>query len=87
MRAEYNKSHKSTTIKLVWPFTSNDGRENGKRVRNWKPMSIRPQGRPKKKWEEDIRNDMKKLKIKNKAASRFVISGNHMLRKPKHCSA
>jgi hypothetical protein len=27
---EYNKSHKSTKIKLVWPFTSNAGRENGK---------------------------------------------------------
>ena len=26
---EYNKSHKSTTIKLVWPFTSNGGRQNG----------------------------------------------------------
>jgi len=23
-------NHKSTTIKLVWPFTSNAGRENGK---------------------------------------------------------
>ena len=27
----HNKSHKSTTIKLVWPFTSNAGRENGKK--------------------------------------------------------
>ena len=27
-------------------------------------MSIR-QGRPKNRWEDDIRNDMKKLKIKN----------------------
>jgi hypothetical protein len=24
-------SHKSTKIKLVWPFTSNAGRENGKK--------------------------------------------------------
>ena len=28
-------------------------------------MSIRPLGRPKNGWEYDIRNDMKKLKIKN----------------------
>jgi len=27
----HNKSHKTTTIKLVWPFTSNAGRENGKK--------------------------------------------------------
>ena len=28
-------------------------------------MSRRQQGRPKNGWEDDIRNDMKKLKIKN----------------------
>jgi hypothetical protein len=30
-----------------------------------KPMLKRPLGRPKNRWEDDIRNDMKKLKIKN----------------------
>ena len=30
----------------------------------WKPMLTRPLGRPKNRWEDDIRNDMK-LKIKN----------------------
>jgi hypothetical protein len=46
---------------LVWPFTANARRENGKKVYKWKPMLRRP----KSKWEDDIRNDMKKLKIKN----------------------
>ena len=36
-----------------------------KNVYKWKPMSIRPQGKPQNRWEEDIRNDMKKLKINN----------------------
>ena len=36
-----------------------------KKVFKWKPMTIQPQGRPKNRWEDDIRNDMKKLKIKN----------------------
>jgi len=36
-----------------------------KKVYKCKPMSIRPQGRPNNRWEYDIRNDMKKLKIKN----------------------
>ena len=27
---EYDKSHKNPTVKQVWPFTSNGGRENGK---------------------------------------------------------
>ena len=34
------------------------------KVYKLKPMSIRPQGRPKDRWEGNIRND-KKLKIKN----------------------
>ena len=28
-------------------------------------MSIRPQGRPKHRWEDDIRNDIKKLEMKD----------------------
>ena len=36
-----------------------------KKVYKWKPMSKRPQGRPKNRREDDIRNDKKKLKIKN----------------------
>ena len=31
----------------------------------WKPILIRPLGRPKNRWEDDIRDDIKKLKIKN----------------------
>jgi hypothetical protein len=36
-----------------------------KKVRKWKPMLTRPLGRPKNRWEDDIRNDMKKFKTKN----------------------
>jgi len=28
---EYIKSYKSTKFKLIWPFTANAGRENGKK--------------------------------------------------------
>jgi hypothetical protein len=31
MRNIYNKLHKNTKIKMVWPFTSNAGRENGEK--------------------------------------------------------
>ena len=41
------------------------GRENGKRIYKGKPMLTRPLGRPKNRWEDDIRYGMKKLKIKN----------------------
>jgi hypothetical protein len=50
---------------LVWPFLSNARRKIGKKVCKWKLMLRRPLGRPKNRWEDDIRNDMKKLKIKN----------------------
>jgi hypothetical protein len=36
-----------------------------RKVHKWKPMLTRPLGRPKNRWEDDIRNDMKKLRIKN----------------------
>jgi hypothetical protein len=40
--------------------------ESGKKgVYKWKPMLTRPLGRPMNRWEDDIINDMKKLKIKN----------------------
>ena len=36
-----------------------------KKIHKWKPMLTRPLVRPKNRWEDDIRNNMKKLKIKN----------------------
>jgi hypothetical protein len=29
----------------------------------WKPLTGRPAGRPKSRWEDDIRNDMKRMQI------------------------
>ena len=36
-----------------------------RKVYKWKLMLTRPLGRPKNRWEDDVRNDMKKMKIKN----------------------
>ena len=36
-----------------------------KKVHKWKPVLTRPLGRPENRWEDDIRNDMKKLKMKD----------------------
>jgi len=55
---------KAQKIKLFWPFTSNAERERMvKRVYKWKPMLTRPLGRPKNRWEDDIINDIKNMKI------------------------
>ncbi|PSN52076.1 hypothetical protein C0J52_03905 [Blattella germanica] len=31
----------------------------------WKPIASRTSGRPKNRWEDDIMNDIKRLKINN----------------------
>ena len=33
-----------------------------KRIRKWKPFTGRPAGRHKSRWEDDVRNDLKKMK-------------------------
>ena len=35
------------------------------RVYKWKPLASRPKGRRKNRWEDDVRMDLQKMKIKN----------------------
>ena len=32
---------------------------------DWKPMGTRPVGRPRQRWQEDVMEDLKKLKVRN----------------------
>ena len=44
-----------------------------KKIKRWKPMSKRPIGRPKKRWEDDISEDKKSMNVcnwKNEAQNR-----------------
>jgi hypothetical protein len=36
-----------------------------KAIHCWKPISKRPTGRPKTRWEDDIKKDKKKFKVPN----------------------
>jgi hypothetical protein len=36
-----------------------------RRLLDWKPMGTRAVGRPRQRWQEDVMEDLKKLKIKN----------------------
>jgi hypothetical protein len=36
---------------------------NVKKIYKWKPLTGRPAGRPKSRWEDDIRNDMRRMQI------------------------
>jgi len=34
-----------------------------KRIHKWKPFTGRAAGRPKSRWEDDVRNNLKKMKL------------------------
>jgi hypothetical protein len=36
-----------------------------KKINNWKPIASRPIGRPKNKWDDDVRKDLKIMKVYN----------------------
>jgi hypothetical protein len=40
-----------------------------RRLLDWKPMGTRPVGRPRQRWQEDVMEDLKRLKIKNRKAT------------------
>ena len=35
------------------------------KIKRWKLMSIRPFGKPKKRWEDDVLEDMKSMNVRN----------------------
>jgi len=44
------------------------------RIYKWKPLASRPKGRLKNRWEDDVRMDLQKMKIKN--CKRSVLDRN-----------
>jgi hypothetical protein len=38
---------------------------NVQKIKRWKPMSKRPIGRPKRRWEDDVLGDIKSMNIGN----------------------
>jgi hypothetical protein len=36
-----------------------------KTIYKWKPYAIRPKGRPRVRWEDDVRNDLRKMGVNN----------------------
>jgi hypothetical protein len=37
-----------------------------KAIHSWKPISKRPTGRPKTRWEVDVKKDIQKLRVPNR---------------------
>ena len=38
---------------------------NVQKIKRWKPMSKRPIGRPKIRWEDDVLEDIKSMNVRN----------------------
>ena len=55
------------TVYLNWLGHVEDMAEdnNVQKIKRWKPMSKRPIGRPKKRWEDDVLEDIKSMDVRN----------------------
>ena len=56
---------KAQRIKWLGRIQRMDQARPARKLLNWKPMGIRPVGRPRQRWQEDVMEDLKKIKVKN----------------------
>jgi hypothetical protein len=55
---------KAQRIKWLGHMQRMDQTRPTSKLLHWKPMGTRPVGRPRQRWQEDVMEDLKKLKIK-----------------------
>ena len=58
----YSTAHR---IKWLGHIQRMDQARPTRKLLDWKPMGTRPVGRPRQRWQEDVNEDLKKLKVKN----------------------
>jgi len=56
---------KAKRIKCLGHAQRMDQARPTRKIIDWKPMGIKPVGRPRQRWQEDVMEDLKKLKVKN----------------------
>ena len=56
---------KAQRIKWLGHIQRMDQARPTRKLLDWKPMGIRPVGRPRQQWQEDVMEDLKQLKVKN----------------------
>jgi hypothetical protein len=56
---------KAQRIKWLGHIQRMDQARPTRKLLDWKPMGNRPVGRPRQRWQEDVMEDLKKLRVKN----------------------
>jgi hypothetical protein len=56
---------KAQRIKWLGHIQRMDQARPTRKLFDWKPMGTIPIGRPRQRWQEDVMEDLKKLKVKN----------------------
>jgi len=56
---------KAQRIKRLGHIQRMDQERPTRKLLDWKPMGIRPAGRPRQRWQEDVMEDLEKLEVKN----------------------
>jgi hypothetical protein len=56
---------KAQRIKWLGHIQRMDQARPSRQLLDWEPMRIRPVGRPRQRWQDDVKEDLKKLKVKN----------------------
>ena len=56
---------KAQRIKWLGHIQRMDQARPTRKLLDWKPMGTRPVGKPRQRWQEDVMEDLKKLKGKN----------------------
>ena len=60
-RKKYNKIYKIPKAKTVRPCRKNAKEREDTIIYKWKPLASRPIGRPKNRWEDDVRKDLENM--------------------------
>jgi len=56
---------KAQRIKWLGHIQGMDQTRPTRKLLDWKPMETRAVGKPRQRWQEDVMEDLKKLKVKN----------------------
>jgi len=56
---------KAQRVKWLGHIQRTDQTRPTRQLLYWKPMGNRPVGKPRQRWQEDVMEDLKKLKVKN----------------------